>query len=626
MTHRFAFQAFPLTELQGEAMRLRRDVNPALARHSAWISAVGAAAALADLDGDGLDNDVCQVDPRTDRVILAPLPDTGPRYGIFAIEPVGLPYDRRTTAPMGCVPADLNEDGWLDLLVYYWGRTPVIFLRKPELPGPPGPESFVAREVTTSGERWYTNAASFADLDGDGHLDLLIGNYFQDGARVLDINATASDFMQDSMSRAYNGGRKHVFLWVAGGTAGRETFRFEEVEDVFDGQSLHGWTLAIGAVDLDRDLLPEVYFANDFGPDRLFHNRSRPGELRFARLEGERTVGMPRSKVVGQDSFKGMGVDFSDVNSDGYLDIFVSNIAAEYALQESHFLFLSSGEMARMSEGVAPYRDRSEDMGVSRSDWSWDAHFGDFDNDGVAELVQATGFLRGSVSRWPELQELATANDQLLRWPGSWPRFQVGDDLSGHAPNGFFVRASDGRYYDLARDVGLGATHVSRGIATGDVDADGDLDFVVANQWEPSVLYRNESAAPGAFLGLHLLLAPSSHPCPQLNVRRGHPDEATGARAAVGAAVRIQPPDGRVQLGFVDRGTGHAGVRSPAVHFGLGSTAAEADVQVAIDYRDRAGRSGRVEIAVKSGWHTIVLPDFTPPPTCGSARAQGVDP
>src|SRR3712207_7095987 len=48
-------------------------------------------------------------------------------------------------------------------------------------------------------------------------------------------------------------------------------FRSEEVA--------HSWTLAVGAADLDGDLLPELYFANDFGPDRLLHNRSQPGEL-----------------------------------------------------------------------------------------------------------------------------------------------------------------------------------------------------------------------------------------------------------------------------------------------------------------------------------------------------------
>src|SRR5262249_36759765 len=146
-------------------------------------------------------------------------------------------------------------------------------------------------------------------------------------------------------------------------------------------------------------LRPEIYVANDFGPDLLLHNRSTRGDVRFAPLHGEKTFTTPRSKVLGRDSFKGMGVDFGDVNGDGYLDIYVSNIAAEYALQESHFLFVSTGETAQMRAGVAPYIDRSESLGLARSDWAWDAKLADFDNDGVLEALQATGFVRGTVSR-----------------------------------------------------------------------------------------------------------------------------------------------------------------------------------------------------------------------------------
>jgi hypothetical protein len=119
-----------------------------------------------------------------------------------------------------------------------------------------------------------------------------------------------------------------------------------------------GWMSGVGAgvalADLDGDLRPELYYANDFGPDRLFHNRSEKGAIRFALLEGERHLTTPRSKVLGGDSFKGMGVDFADLNDDGRLDFFVSNISAEHALLESHFLFVSTGDVSGMREGVAP--------------------------------------------------------------------------------------------------------------------------------------------------------------------------------------------------------------------------------------------------------------------------------
>ena len=73
----------------------------------------------------------------------------------------------------------------------------------------------------------------------------------------------------------------------------------------------NGWTLALAARDLNGDLLPELYIANDFGPDRLMVNISRPGKPSFKLAEGRRDWLTPRSSVLGQDSFKGMGADFS---------------------------------------------------------------------------------------------------------------------------------------------------------------------------------------------------------------------------------------------------------------------------------------------------------------------------
>lgn len=105
--------------------------------------------------------------------------------------------------------------------------------------------------------------------------------------------------------------------------------------------------------------------------------------------------------------------------------------------------------------------------------------------DPVALKVQATEV------EW-ELQELDFYNDELISNPWGWPRFGSDDDLSGKQHNPFFVRTSDGRYYDIAGDIGLTQEYVTRGIATGDVDGDGDLDFAIAKQWEESWFFRNE--------------------------------------------------------------------------------------------------------------------------------------
>src|SRR5262249_17325890 len=139
-----------------------------------------------------------------------------------------------------------------------------------------------------------------------------------------------------------------------------------------------------------------------------------------------------------------------------------------------------------------PFVDRSEPLGLSRSGWGWEARLADFDNDGTPEALQAIGFVKGSADRWPELQELAMGNDELLADPECWPRFGPGADLSGHRQNPFFVRGPGGRFCDVAPVLGLAEPGVSRGIATADVDGDGRLDYAVANQWARSSFYHNE--------------------------------------------------------------------------------------------------------------------------------------
>ncbi len=611
MAGRFRFERREMPKVSDRAPRSTRPVHPSLAHIAGWINVLGAGVALDDLDRDGLPNDVVWVDPRFDQVFVAPAPGTGERYAPFALDPAPLAYDERTTAPMGCVPCDMNEDGLPDLLVYYWGRAPIAFLCREE-PGRSRPLALCARSYTPcaigeAGERWYTNAATFADLDGDGHADLVIGNYFQDGARILDESAAGSEEMHESMSRAFNGGRNRLLRW-SGANAGTEpSVRFVEVEWGLPHEIACAWTLAAGAADLDGDLLPEIYFANDFGPDRLLHNRSIPGRFEFAELEGVKTFTMPNSKVLGRDSFKGMGVDFGDLNGDGLLDIVVSDITTEFGLEESQLAWISTGETARMKDGIAPYVDESESLGLSRSGWAWDVKLADFDCDGVLEVVQALGFMKGEVGRWPELHEVAMGNDQLLEHPGSWHDFLPGDDLSGHTPNPFFVRARSGRYFDLCRDVGLGEPQISRGVAIADVDGDGDLDFALGNQWEPSAFYTNVSPRGGAFLGLHLLLPVGPGETGETVVRDGHPRPELLARAAIGAQACVRLPDGRRLVAQVDGGNGHSGKRSHDLHFGLGRIAEGTALPVELVWRDPIGRPHRKSIAMTPGWHTLVL-------------------
>ncbi len=612
---RFKFDKLPLPEVVDHPpYKLVREVHPSLKRIAAWISSLGAAAALADLDGDGLPNDLIHVDPRTDLVTVAPGPGSGQRYAPFVLSPAPLRYNARNTAPMGVLVGDFNEDGFSDILVYFWGRTPVVYMRR-TAGAKPGQTVVLSRdlyeptELTGSGERWYTNAATQADLDGDGHLDLVIGNYFQDGAHILDAEADGIEVMHEGKAKALNGGKKHIFLWA--GVSPKANFR--EVHGVLDDEVLHGWTLAAGTVDIDADQMPDLYLGNDFGPDRLLHNNSKPGHLAFTLLEGDRRAVDPKSCVLGHDSFKGMGVDFADINGDGLPDIYVSNIATKFGLTESHFLWQSTGALDQMKKGVAPYINMSEELGLSRSGWGWDCRLVDFDNDGVLEAIQAVGFIRGTVNRWPELQSLGTSNDRVVHDPRFWPNFKPGADLSGNDLNPFFVRSSNGRFFNVGSEVGFNEPMVTKAIAVADVDGDGRMDFVFGNQWMESYYFHNVSPNPGAFLGLHLLLPLADERGGALRERAGHPGPDLRGRPAIGASARFVLTDGSTHAAQVDGGSGHSGRRSPDLHFGLGATRLDQKLDVALKWRDTSGSPRTAQLKLTPGWHTVLLGESTTP-------------
>jgi enediyne biosynthesis protein E4 len=308
-----------------------------------------------------------------------------------------------------------------------------------------------------------------------------------------------------------------------------------------------------------------------------------------------------------------MGLDFADTNGDGLMDIYVSNIADDFALHEGHFVFVSTGQTELFQQGIAPYHQRSSALGLVRGGWGWDCRFADFSNDGVLEAIQATGFVKGSINRWPELHALGTTNDRLISNPGFWPKFQPPSaDLSGHNPNPFYVRRESGCYADVSADLGMDIPWNTRGLAIADVDGDGWLDFLAANQWEPSVFFRNQSfqapqSTSNSFIGLHLILPPESSPLRELRSRQGHPGKDTPGRPAIGAIVTVQLATGELRVSHVDGGSGHSGKRAPTVHFGLGSQP-PAVVGVTLNWRDRFGFLQEETIHLASGrWHTVEL-------------------
>ena len=300
----YKFQQMPIAMPPGyHATQTIRQVNPAYQHLVSWISSVGASIALTDVTGHGSDDGMCIVDPRTNDVVVTYTP-TAPqadRFTPFVLNAAPLPINS-TMAPMGCVPGDYNGDGRMDFIVYYWGRSPIVFLARSTATTPSAsayrPVELMPEDVNGeyNGPLWNTNAVTVADFEGNGHPDLFVGNYFPD-SEVLNPNGINDVQMPSSLSDAQNGGGDYIFQWLGGTSGPNPTVRYQLVQNAVPYADSTGWTLGAATADLTGDGLPDLYIANDFGPGHLLYNQSTPGNIKFSNTVGRRGVDSRPSRL-----------------------------------------------------------------------------------------------------------------------------------------------------------------------------------------------------------------------------------------------------------------------------------------------------------------------------------------
>jgi enediyne biosynthesis protein E4 len=612
---KYGFKEMPIALPAGynnQKMNTVRPVNPDYHKIQSWISAVGASVAINDLTGHGRASSLCIVDTRTNQVIVtyAPTAPAEDRFTPFTLDASPLPVDA-TMAPTNCTPGDFNLDGRMDILVSYWGRTPILFMAKAGATTPSRaayrPQELVKSDSpdgTYTGSQWYTDAIYVGDMDGSGHPSIMVGNYFVDDSDVLDPNGLRNVHMNDSLSRANNGGGDRVLRWVSSTTGEEPSATFVEEKKAIDFDYSTGWTLAIAGADMTDDGLPEVYIANDFGHHHLLYNKSTPGKIRFQEVNGDRSPTTPKSFVLGKGSFKGMGVDMSDLNRKGKFDMVVSNIDEAWGLEESNYVWenqtKSPAQMkARMEAGVAPFEQKAQQYGVAWTGWCWDVKTADFLNTGDMEILQATGFVKGEINRWPWLQELAMANDNLLSNPRMWPKVRPGDDLAGDNVLAFYARTENGKYANITKQLGLDVKIPTRAIATGDTRGNGTLDFAVARQWGPPAFYANTSAKLGDYVDLNLYR-------PATGGEKAGSGLSNLGTPAYQSTVTVKNPNG-TQISQLDGGSGHGGYRSFGVHFGTGHFMDASTVE--IKWRDVNGALHAQTVQLGMGTHNLMLTD-----------------
>jgi hypothetical protein len=250
-----------------------------------------------------------------------------------------------------------------------------------------------------------------------------------------------------------------------------------------------------------------------------------------------------------------------------------------------------------LARGHAPFSQDAEQTGMAWTGWAWDVKMGDFLNSGHLDIVQTNGFVQGKINRWAWLQELAMSNDNLLTNPADWPLVEPGDDIAGHQCPAFYTSVPGAGYVNVSRQLGLCMPTPTRGIATADTRANGQLDFAVARQWGAPAFYANQSPDIGNYLGLELYRPAANGGTP------GHGLEGIGT-PAYGTTVRISIP-GHTHISQMDGGSGSGGKRSFEVSFGLGSY--DGPVTVELHWRDNAGQLIRQALRLSPGTHDLLL-------------------
>ena len=444
---------------------------------------VGSGVAIGDINNDGLSDIFFGGNQVGDRLYL--------NKGDFKFEDISK-ESKITRSPgwsWGVTMADVNADGYLDIYVSRNGnsldikkRRNQLFINNQDLTFTESATSYGLADIG------FSTQAVFFDMDNDGDLDMYQVNQLVD-KKVLLVNKVTPKDVESFKDRLYR----------------NDNGKFKDVsEEVGISRDL-AYGLSVNASDFNNDGFTDLYVANDYSePDFLYYNN---GDGTFKNVINE------KMKHITQLS---MGSDTGDINNDGFLDLFTTDMTPEdHYRSKTNMASMSSEKFNRLVEagahhqymanalqintGLGSFSDVANVAGISYTDWSWASLLVDLDNDSWKDIVVTNG-IKKDVDNNDYLKVLKNIDVKNITYD---KLFEISKNAPSQAISNYaFRNKGNFQFEKVTKDWGFQTPSFSSGMAYGDLDNDGDLDIVTNNMDSPAFIYKNK--ATGNFLKIKL--------------------------------------------------------------------------------------------------------------------------
>jgi len=446
---------------------------------------------------------------------------------------------------MGVATGDVNNDGCVDLYVTELGPNQ-LFRNNCD-----GTFTDVSKASHTDDAAWSVSA-TFFDYDRDGYVDLFVGNYVDYAVATNRECFSMSGTLDYCPPHVYRAAPSHLYHNNHDGT-------FTDVTAKAGMAREFGPALGAVAADFNADGWPDLYVANDGQPNQLWINQHDGTFRNTALLAGVALSpeGLAKSS---------MGIDAGDFDNDGDEDLFITELTSQ-----GHDLYVN--------DGTGTFEDRSPRAGLrlpSLPFTGFGAGWIDIDNDGWLDLVTVNGAVTQNLEALARKESFALAQrKQVFRNLGN-PSTSSGQAV---------------QFEDATARAGtaFGLPEVSRGLAFGDIDNDGDLDMVIGNDSGPLRLYINNVGNRKHWMGLNLggperaaLQKPDVGRAFQARQALQKPDvgRAFQARQILGTRVGVTTSDGRTLWRRAHTDGSYASARDPRVLVGLGDASGPAKIKI----------------------------------------------